>query len=106
MARKLFFVVGVLSLVLVGMRGVAQANEPDGVYNILGYTFCTAEAPADRTCDWRPPDTARERPRPRASALSLFGWTVCFGEAAPGTRCDLTIPARAKSAESDRQARL
>ena len=96
MARKLFLVAGVLSLILVGMRGEAQAatTHPSaqraGVIQLFGNTLCYGQASASTKCDWR---VAATKQNVLASDVDVFGVNYCLG-ALSGQRCDYDVTAR------------
>lgn len=96
MARKLFLVAGVLSLILVGMRGEAQAatthesSHRAGVIQLFGNTLCFGQATANTQCDWR---VAATKQNALATDVDVFGVNYCLG-ALSGQRCDFDVTAK------------
>jgi hypothetical protein len=113
MARTAMFAAGVLSLILGGTWGNAQAN-PDltsahnpalasadgkpGVIRLLGKTLCFPKAPLEVPCDWRMPALKADGPARTASAFTLFGQRYCIGETAEG-HCDFQFPPPSSATE-------
>lgn len=107
MARTATLAAGVLSLILVGTWGKAQAGETvtsantsQGVISLFGKTFCSSQAPPETKCDWRVPEVGRPKPATTAYAFTLFGTRYCIGQN-PSGHCDFQFPPKATTSEPE-----
>lgn len=105
MARTATLAAGVLSLILVGTWGKAQAGETgtradtsQGVISLFGRTLCSSQAPPETKCDWRVPELARSKPATTAYAFTLFGKRYCIGTN-PSGHCDFQFPPKTIASE-------